>query len=406
MKEIIRNLFLLYIVFSAKTGYTQNIIQEWIAIPAPQNAAILRTSENQLLVDDSGNVYIGGNFNDTITTENIWGIAKMNSSGINQWYATEDGIGYSFGNVTAISLDTNYNLFVTGTTDFNTTFEAGRTNKYDLNGSLVWSHPLDSPATYGTIGHGNYISSQNECYDLIRNQNITIRKFDTSGNVILQFSNDTVDATQNHGFVANHFKRDAENNIYVSGTYADLPNQMDTKYFVKKFSSTGNFKWESFYNPSGGIDDPRDIFIDSLQNVYVTGRYNSPNPGFYATVVYDSSGSQKWQDLFQVNGAGYADDITADKAGNCYVNGVAPGLSNYKCVLLKYDTAGNIIWQRSLDSARASSYAKVKLDDAANVYVTYTGSNSIIPANFVVTAKFDSSGNLKWKIRYNAPSAV
>ncbi|MEO5572368.1 MAG: T9SS type A sorting domain-containing protein, partial [Bacteroidia bacterium] len=42
----------------------------------------------------------------------------------------------------------------------------------------------------------------------------------------------------------------------------------------------------------------------------------------------------------------------------------------------------------------------------ANVYVTYTGSNSIIPANFVVTAKFDSSGNLKWKIRYNAPSAV
>lgn len=393
-------------LFFIPACFCQPVIQEWIAYPAPQNYYRILVAENQLYVDATGNVYVGGNFSDTVTFYDSWGIAKINAAGSIQWTAIEAGMGFSPNYLATIAIDNNQNLYATGSLNGSGFFKKAQTNKYDPNGNLMWSKSLDTTGGMGTAGHGNYISVNNECYELVRNQNITLRRYDANGNVNLMFTNDTVTANPLHAFLINGFKMDSDDNIYVYGSYVDTPNLSERKFFVKKFTSTGGFIWQAFYNPTGASDNPNDLFIDSLHNVYLTGEINSGTVASYGTVVYDSTGAQKWQATFQYNGDTFADDIVADKSGNVYVNGWGfDSVPKPVCHLLKYDTAGNIIWQRVLDSARVQTYAKVKLDDDTNVYVSYSNIDTMGNL-YVTTAKYDSSGSLKWKIYYNPGGQV
>jgi len=403
MKAIISTIVL--IVFLSDLSFPQTITQQWVVYPSPQSINTINVKENQLYIDDGLNVYAGGVFYDTAYFYNSLATVKINSAGTIQWYATDAGPGVVSAVLSAISVDSLFNVYMSGSINENSGIGFARTNKYDQNGTLIWTHQLDTTnGTLGTRSYGNFVSTDNFIYEHVRQKNITISKLDTLGNVILQFTNDTIDATQNQAFIASEFKRDLENNIYVAGTYINTPNPNERKYFVKKFNSQGIFLWEAFYNPTFGSDNLTDLYIDSMQNVYLNGIENVNNG--YGIVVYDSTGSEKWNSFFQNNGAGYADDIVADNFGNCYVNGIAPDASTYMGFLLKYDTVGNVLWQRNIDSVSANSLAKIKLDADANVYVTYSGSNNIISVDYVVTAKFDSSGNLKWKMYFNQPLSV
>ncbi|MBK8416435.1 MAG: hypothetical protein IPL22_19170 [Bacteroidetes bacterium] len=106
--------------------------------------------------------------------------------------------------LSAISVDTLYNVYMSGSINDNSGIGWARTNKYDQNGTLIWSHQLDTTnGTLGTRSYGNFVSTDNFCYEHIRQKNITISKLDSLGNVILQFTNDTIDATTESSFYCN-----------------------------------------------------------------------------------------------------------------------------------------------------------------------------------------------------------
>ncbi|HQV32801.1 MAG TPA: SBBP repeat-containing protein, partial [Calditrichia bacterium] len=107
----------------------------------------------------------------------------------------------------------------------------------------------------------------------------------------------------------------------------------------------------------------RDLAVDGLGNVYVTGFGDD-----YLTVKYDSSGGEQWTATY--NGPGnsydYAEALAVDPAGNVYVT----GQSDFGCVTVKYNTAGVEQWvARQTEAQTEQGGRKVLIDANGNVVV-------------------------------------
>lgn len=138
--------------------------------------------------DPSGNIYITGQFTDTITFTNIYKstlynaifVVKYNSSGVEQWITTAGGGTSNIAN--AIAVDNSSNVYITGnfsgTLDFFVTPIVSLTQKYanrifvakyDQNANLLWdvADGSSNQVTSNSIaldGSGNpYITGSFEC---------------------------------------------------------------------------------------------------------------------------------------------------------------------------------------------------------------------------------------------------
>jgi len=94
-----------------------------------------------------------------------------------------------------------------------------------------------------------------------------------------------------------------------------------------KYNIYGVQQWAARYNgPGNGNDDPIDIKVDALENVYVTGQsrthINNSDSGFL-TIKYNSSGIQQWVAIFGGSSSGdeYATSMAIDDSGNVFVTG-------------------------------------------------------------------------------------
>jgi uncharacterized delta-60 repeat protein len=204
---------------------------------------------------------------------------------------------------------------------------------------------------------------------------------------------------------------DASGNTYVtgsskgSGTLADI--------VTLKYGPQGEVLWTKRYNGSGkGNDAAWAIALDGLGNVCVSGSsYGSAKTGHdFITLKYDTNGNLLWEKSY--NGPGNGDDrataIAVDAAGNVYVTGESYGVgSGYDYATLKYDTNGNLLWKmRYNGSANGDDGATaIAVDAAGNVYVTgfSSGNDGYYPYDDYATLKYDPSGTLLWQRRYNGP---
>lgn len=97
-----------------------------------------------LTLDDAGNVYVTGqSFGGASTGEDMV-TNKYNSSGASVWLKryTGPGANYDFG--TAIVVDTNQNVYVTGDSEGGTTGKDFVTIKYDSAGIPLWIKRFDN----------------------------------------------------------------------------------------------------------------------------------------------------------------------------------------------------------------------------------------------------------------------
>ena len=202
---------------------------------------------------------------------------------------------------------------------------------------------------------------------------------------------------------------DTIGNVYVTGRSVGSGTGFD--FATIKYSSSGTSLWVSRYShPANSSDLAFAIELDDSGNAYVTGHSWTGilSSTDYATIKYSSSGVSRW--LREYNGPSSAgdeaSDLSLDSLGNVYVTGWSwDSLTGYDYVTIKYSNAGDTLWLSRYDGPQnyTDQPRAIAVDNSGNVYVTGRSIGAGDEYDFA-TIKYDSSGVEVWVRRYDGPS--
>ena len=177
----------------------------------------------------------------------------------------------------------------------------------------------------------------------------------------------------------------------ITGYSAGVSSGAD--YTTIKYNSSGVQQWLQTYNGPGNSDeDAYSLVLDALGNVYITGY--SPGSGTdvdYATIKYNSQGTQQW--LQRYNGPGNSIDdarnVAIDTSGNVYVSGTSIGIASARdYATIKYSQTIGI---QTISSEIPSGFSLEQ--NYPNPFNPVTNIKFSIPKSGMVTLKiFDVSG--------------
>ncbi len=301
---------------------------------------------SEIDTDAQGNFYVAG-----ITAGNLEGtrqgestdafVAKFDSNGNQQWIQQfgQNQIFQSY----SIDVDDAGNAYVTGIDVKSAPFPSLVTDdfwvsKFDTNGNQQWFTEVGSVDNAFDESYGVTVSNDGSVYstgwtlgDLAAPNagvyDAHINKFDNNGQ--LQWSRQLGTSDYEWGWGVD---TDSQGNVYATGwTLGDLGGENAGSYdgWLAKYDSQGNQQWiRQAGSPSD--DEAFDIFIDSNDNIFVTGYTENDLGGsdtrFDAFAArYDSNGNQVWVTQFGTPDIDQAYDITGDDAGNLYVTGITEG---------------------------------------------------------------------------------
>ena len=314
-----------------------------------------------IAIDSSDNIYCAGETvkfpHNLSMRDSKFCLIKYDNTGILQWNQTWGGNKSDY--CEAIALDSSGNIYVTGFTDsFRDNFGLYDIDipllKYDDSGILQWSRLLG-------IG-------------------IDVR----AGDIAL----------------------DSKGDIYIAGDIRDFSVSSNLSCLLIKVDGSGIHQWNRTWGGSF-TDYYTAIALDSLDNIYLTGRTGSYGAGEsdICIVKYDNSGELKWNKTWGgiEDDRGYA--IALDSSENIYVAGItksyAVQLENTQLLredmcLLKYDSSGELQWNRTWGGTNMDFCTAMVIDSNDNIYLAgSTASYAEIILDMCVVV-YDSSGGFQW----------
>jgi hypothetical protein len=417
--------------------------------PISLNGWVTRIGSNAIIfgntTDIYGNVYVVGRFesgNVTINNKSSSGgtinpipygifeltgtedtfIVKYNTNGEVVWATTV--IGY--GNLATINIttDTSANIYISGIyengdVEFRNFVSGGdggiiQTTRYALLQSSIQSNIF--LAKYDTSGQVQWVNSIEA--DPTGFMDFPSIFCDNNNNVYISTTFDNSDVTINNvGTIPNPIPIPILD-FTVYGTIANIG--MNDVLFVK-YNSNGVPQWANSISGTGS-DRASSIRIDSSNNIYLAGTFDSPTitinnpstpatpggiitPIFYGTtdldgtlniflIKYNSSGNVEWVNNtngnidtgfgFDIDNNGflyinynyYSDPITINNASNSSGLNITPSLyatiaqsgsSFGDSAIVKYDTNGAAIWATNTTN---SSGTNIVADNLGSVYIT------------------------------------
>jgi hypothetical protein len=211
-----------------------------------------------LRIDSAGNVYLVGQFENTVDFDSETGtdnrssvggfdvyLTKYDVSGSYQWTKTIGGTGYDFGN--SVAVDGSGNVYFTGDFENSVDFdpETGADNRSSAGGVDIYLTKYDASGSYQwtkTVGGTGYDYGKSVAVD-------------GSGNVYaVGLFAGTVDFDPGTG-----------TDNYTSTRFADI--------YLTKYDISGTYQWTKTV---GGIysDNVSAVTADSSGNVYLTGNFD------------------------------------------------------------------------------------------------------------------------------------
>ena len=323
----------------ATVKYNSSGVQQWaMRYDGPGSSSDEPTS---MAIDELGNVYITG-FSTGSGTGNDYATIKYNSAGIEQWAVRYNGPGNGIDKAYSIGLDGSGNVYITGESAGSGTGSDFTTIKYNSGGVQQWAERYTVPGSLtdralslAVDNSGNVFVTGTTTLSGTNSDAVTI-KYNTLGVQQWLVSYNSPANNQDAG----HFiKLDALGNVFVAGTSVLAGTNRD--YLTIKYNSTGVEQWTARYDgPGSALEQPYGMAVDALGNVYVTGYSAESGVNFdYATVKYNSSGTQQWADRYNgpANGSDAAYSIAVDGLSNVYVTGGSTGSgSNNDYATIKY----------------------------------------------------------------------
>jgi streptogramin lyase len=221
---------------------------------------------HDLFLDQSRNVIVVGYKINAVTYSDYVTI-KYSNSGVMQWWRFYNGLAAQQCDDMAYAgtSDKNENLYITGASmDGSGVFNC-TTIKYGPSGDTVWIKRLSPPAG----GYDLKIDSRGNICIASRCCGYNyVTKLDSSANMIWE-------RTYRDGFISADLSRlvlDSADNIYASGFFDTLSTEAMAAF---KYDSSGNRQYvvSYFYTPVGW-NYPFDLAVDRRGSVYLTGRSN------------------------------------------------------------------------------------------------------------------------------------
>lgn len=187
---------------------------------------------------------------------------------------------------------------------------------------------------------------------------------------------------------------DSSGNIYSVGKVDNGPNN---DAYIVSYDSTGSLRWSKVINYSSGWDEFVDIYIDSSDILYLTGRVQVDTNYDLFAASYDSLGNHRWNNTVDYStGHNYGEAIIADNLGNSYIVGRVDEGVNYDIYVISYNSSGGHRWNDTRTSAAGQDYGRAIVKDSLNnIYIC--GDKYVGTSNDVYVSSYNSSGSLRWE---------
>lgn len=316
-------------------------------------------------VDAAGNVYVTGDFSDTLDFDpgpgvfNLTGngsifVLKLSSAGEFVW-AVAVGGGANIADYSDIGVDAAGNVYITGNFRGTVDFDPG-------------------PGTLNLTSNGE--------------TDVFVEKLDSSGNLVWARSMGGTDIDESGGIAV-----DASGNVHTTGDFSltvdfdpgpgtsNLTSVAFLDAFVQKLDTSGDFQWVAAI---GGLAAQvgYGVAVDAAGNVYTTGVFSD-------TVDFDPGPG-----TFNLTSNSFSDDVFVQKL----------------------DGSGTLVWATAVGGPSTDSGLSVAVDVGGSVYTTgdFVGTADFDPgagtfnltsassSNDVFVQKLDPSGALDWAVGMGA----
>jgi hypothetical protein len=291
-----------------------------------------------------------------------------------QWVRQGAGPLSTYGN--GITRDAAGDLYITGefrdSVTFGTvvltesSFGSPYYAKYDTSGTLLWA--------FKDKGGDGILSDGASAQYLWNNENARIQKVRADGSLIWDKAMFTTASFGSVGIMGVYPKGDR---LYVTGFYSDngyfgtdtLINQGGWDIFMAAYDSSGNALWARTAG-GAGLDKGYDAFPASTGEVYFAGYFadsawidgvpvmGNGNKDIYV-VKFSQDGDLSWVRTFGGAGLDLGAAMQEDEAGSLYLTGrfhtsmtmgtVSLSANNLAAFVAKLDTAGNTLWAHAID---------------------------------------------------------
>jgi len=400
----------------ATIKYNPDGLEAWVTSYDGPRGSLDKVSD--MAVNGSGNVYVTGKSSPSEDYYDYYfsgdyATIKYYPDGTEAWVSRYDGPGNDYDAASAMAVDAEDNVYVTGTSEGSESRDYA-TIKYNPDGTEAWVTRYNGPGNSGDGANAIAVDAEDNVY--VTGSSRSTESDQSDDYATIKYNPDGTEAwvaryngLGNNRDRANSIAVDMSQNVYVTGSSA-RDNPWSGDYTTIKYNADGTEAWVARYSGTGDGDNAaNDLVVDMSGNVYVTGG----DDGDYATIKYNPDGTEAWVSRYDGPGNGFdeADALAVDANGNVYVAGRSRGLDSYEYATIKYNPDGTEVWVTRYarnDASQDYSYwhetIALALDDSGNVYVSGPTMEAYIwwDCDYTIL-KYNPDGTEAWLINYDGP---
>jgi uncharacterized delta-60 repeat protein len=262
----------------------------------------------------------------------------------------------------AIGIHTNGVAYVTGYSvqgvpeSQTPSVRAYTTLAYASNGAVLWTNRYTETGKFATatalaVDHNGNVAVTGYIGESIASNDVVTIKYSGDG---LSLWTNRYEGSSHNEDAPQAIAMDPQGNIFVGGYSVGLGGVIN--YFVVAYSSAGAPLWTNLYTGPGIYDGPAtSVAASKSGNVYVIGSSQAPNDpaqSDYLTIAYSTGGVSLWTNSYEAisNLNAYGVGIGTDADGNVFVSGhSATGFNAQDLTTIKYSADGAILWIKHYD---------------------------------------------------------